>query len=92
MLTFLGLLVGLLILVVLLRLVRGAEKGGLTSKISQDGVLDFPRSARVRNRIAGGTPPSDPATRLKQLQEMKDSGLITDDEYEAKRAQSIDAL
>ena len=144
MLTFLGSLVLLLILVLLLRLVKTVEKGGLRSRISsgrdllssvlyslgapsrivvngetyssidemppdvraqyeqamsltldatnRDRVLDFPRRGRVLRAAAGATPPSDPARRLKQLQEMKDSGLITDEEYDAKRAQILDAL
>lgn len=142
--TFLGLLVLLLILVILLRIVRSTEQGpftprfrsgpnflssvltslGAQSKIvvngqsyssidemppevraqyeqamslalaatEREGILDFSRGARVRNRIAGATSHSDPATRLRQLQEMKDSGLITEEEYEAKRAQILDAL
>jgi len=59
---------------------------------NRDGILDFPRGARVRNRLAGATTHSDPATRLKQLQEMKTSGLITDDEYEAKRTEILKTL
>lgn len=144
MLTFLGSLVLLLILVLLLRLVKTVEKGGLRSRISpgrdllssvlyslgapsrivvngetyssidemppdvraqyeqamsltlaatnQDRVLDFSRRPRVLRATAGATAPSDPAKRLKQLQEMKDSGLITDEEYDAKRTQILDAL
>ncbi|MDP9177679.1 MAG: SHOCT domain-containing protein [Gemmatimonadota bacterium] len=59
---------------------------------NRDGILDFARSARARNRIAGASAPSDPATRMKQLEEMRDSGLITEDEYETKRAQILEAL
>lgn len=144
MLTFLGSLVLLLILVVLLRLVRGAESGGLTSKVSagngllstvlsslgatsrivvngetyssvdemppdvraqyeqaislalaatnRDRVLDFPGRVRALRASGSTTSRPDPATRLKQLQEMKDSELISDEEYEAKRAQILDAL
>jgi hypothetical protein len=144
MLTFLGSLVLLLIIMVLLRLVRGAENGVRNSKISvgngllssvlyslgapsrivvngqtyssiddmppevraqyehamgltlaateRDRVLDFPGRVRALRASASTTARPDPATRLKQLQEMKDSDLITDEEYEAKRAQILEAL
>lgn len=59
---------------------------------NRDGILDFSRGARARARLAGAIPPSDPATRMKQLEEMRESGLITDAEYETKRAQILDAL
>jgi hypothetical protein len=93
MLAFLGSLVVLLIIVLLLRLVRAAENGAFTSKNGdRNGILEFPRRARVLKASNGGAAASDPASRLKQLQEMKDSALITDEEYEAKRAQILDAL
>lgn len=59
---------------------------------NRDGILDFSRSARARHRIAGSISPPDPATRMKQLEEMRESGLITDAEYDTKRAQILDAL
>lgn len=59
---------------------------------NRDGILDFSRSARARHRIAGAISPSDPATRMKQLEEMRESGLITDAEYDTKRAQILEAL
>lgn len=142
--TFFVLLGVLLILVILLRLVRHAEGGGGTSRISpasgiltsifaalgapsrivvngqayasvdemptdvraeyeqamglaldvtgRDGIIDFPRGARARNRIAGTISPPDHATRLRQLQEIRDSGLITEEEYEAKRAEILSSL
>jgi putative oligomerization/nucleic acid binding protein len=93
MLTFLGSLVVLLILVILLRLLRAAETGAFTSKVApEDRVLDFPGRVRALRASAGAAARPDAATRLKQLQEMKDSALITDEEFEAKRAQILDAL
>jgi hypothetical protein len=145
MLTFLGSIVLLLVIVLLLRIVRSAEKGTFTSGFGfgprmvssifsalgepsrivvngrtyasvdemppdvraqyeqamslameatgQNRILDFPSGGRVRGRIAGSrAQTADPATRLKQLEEMKTSGLLTEEEYEAKRAQIIDAL
>ena len=35
---------------------------------------------------------SDPKTRLKQLQELKDAGLISDAEYEQKRSEIVRSL
>jgi hypothetical protein len=93
MLTFLGSLVVLLILVILLRLLRAAESGGFISKATpEDRVLDFPGRVRALRASASATARPDAAARLKQLQEMKDSALITDEEYEAKRTQILDAL
>jgi hypothetical protein len=66
--------------------------GVAISATSRDGILDFPRRARVLKASTGGAAPSDPARRLKQLQEMKDAGLVTDEEYEAKRLEILDAL
>lgn len=34
----------------------------------------------------------DPATKLKQLKELKDSGVLTEDEYQSKRKPLIDKL
>src|SRR5687767_6503413 len=59
---------------------------------NRDGLLDFSRSARARHRIGVSMSPADPATRMKQLEEMRESGLITDAEYDTKRAQILDAL
>jgi len=55
-----------------------------------DGVPDFLKSiAAARGDV---TSAADPTTRMKQLQNMKDAGLITNDEYEAKRTQILDKL
>lgn len=35
---------------------------------------------------------NDPRTRIKKLQELKDEGLITDDEYEARRAEILQGI
>lgn len=59
---------------------------------NRDGILDFSRTARARHRIAGSISPPDPATRMKQLEEMREAGLITDAEYDTKRAQILDAI
>jgi hypothetical protein len=51
------------------------------------------------NALAGGSVPStatetafEPAVRLRKLQELLDSGLVTKEEYEAKRAQIINSI
>ena len=50
------------------------------------------------NALAGAVPPalpesgSDPAVRLQKLQELRDAGLLTPDEYEIKRAEIIKSL
>jgi putative oligomerization/nucleic acid binding protein len=50
------------------------------------------------NAMAGAAAPaapdtgSDPAVRLRKLQELLDAGLLTQDEYETKRAEIINAI
>jgi hypothetical protein len=48
---------------------------------------------RMRHRDgSAGPPPSDAATSLEELTRLRDSGLISPDEYEAKRARIIERL
>ena len=50
------------------------------------------------NALAGASAPtateteSDPAVRLRKLQELRDAGLISQEEYETKRAEVIDSI
>jgi hypothetical protein len=50
------------------------------------------------NAMAGAATPAatetgtDPAARLRKLQELRDAGLLTQDEYETKRADIIDSI
>jgi hypothetical protein len=50
------------------------------------------------NALAGATTPAatetggDPAVRLRKLQELRDAGLLTQDEYETKRAEIINSI
>lgn len=61
-----------------------AVMGGLQSTYS--GTAD----AAMRQAMAGpAAPAQDPAERLKKLAELRDAGAITDDEYEAKKAEII---
>jgi len=150
MFTYLGLALLFLILLLLLRIVRSAERadepeptsrigspanllsmslnsGGPAARIVVNGRTysspdEMPPEARdqyefaMRAAIAATTPggigdllklaggnhlpsansdlgaPADPTTRLKQLEEMKNEGLITTDEYETKRAEILESL
>ena len=50
------------------------------------------------NALAGAAAPtatetgSDPAVRLRKLQELRDAGLLTQEEYETKRAEVINSI
>lgn len=50
------------------------------------------------NALAGASTPavtetrSDPADKLRKLQELRDAGLLTQEEYESKRAEVIDSI
>lgn len=46
----------------------------------------------VRNGALGETAADDPAARLAQLKRLRDDGLITDDDYEAKKAEILSDL
>lgn len=79
---------------------------GVPTKIVFNGeeyssVDEMPPVARAAYKLAmgmvpklgpGEVSPADPATRMKQLQDMRNSGLITNDEYEAKRAEILEKL
>ena len=72
---------------------------GVLADANRDGIPDVFKSVGAaggfKARIgsgSGGDTSADPATRLKQLQEMKDAGLITDDEYGAKRSEILDKI
>ena len=51
---------------------------------------DLLAGAQVQNQTS--TPAADPAEQLKKLVDLHQSGLITDEEFEAKRAAVIDKL
>ena len=82
MMMLLGLLVLLLFVIVMMRIWRGARG-------SSGSNWTFRANPTV---LTGEVSPADPTTRLKQLQDMRNSGLITNDEYEAKRTQILDKL
>lgn len=83
MMMLLGLLVLLLFVVVMMRMWRSAS-----------GSSGSNWTFRANPTVLTGdvTSAADPETRLKQLQNMRNSGLITNDEYEAKRTQILDKL
>jgi hypothetical protein len=65
--------------------------GNLAVREAQKQVVQF-------NALAGATAPaatetgSDPAVRLRKLQELRDAGLLTQDECETKRAEIINSI
>ena len=70
---------------------------GVLADANRDGIPDVFKSVggpgAFRASIGAGAGASgDPATRLKQLQDMKNAGLITDDEYDAKRSEILDKI
>jgi Short C-terminal domain len=68
-----------------------ALDGNNAVREAQKQVLQF-------NALAGASTPagtetrSDPADKLRKLQELRDAGLLTQEEYEIKRAQVIDSI
>ncbi len=70
---------------------------GVLADANRDGIPDVFKSisgpGAFRASIGAGAGASaDPATRLKQLQDMKNAGLITDEEYKAKRSEILDKI
>lgn len=65
-----------------------SDREGLPDLLKSAGRI----GAAPSSLTPGGGAGSDPAARLKQLQEMKNSGLITSEEYEAKRTQILDRI
>jgi len=65
--------------------------GILASEILPEEVVQF-------NALAGAAGPSaseagsDPAVRLRKLQELRDAGMLTQDEYETKRSEIINSI
>jgi hypothetical protein len=91
---YLGLAVLLFVLIIVMRLIRSSETGGggpiRTFRIdSVPTVFTTGLDARIGSGIGES---SDPVTRMKQLREMKEAGLITDDEYESKRSEILDKI
>jgi hypothetical protein len=65
--------------------------GNLAVREAQKQVVQF-------NALAGASAPAamepatDPAVRLRKLQELRDAGLLTQEEYEAKRVEIINSI
>jgi hypothetical protein len=61
-------------------------------------VREAQKQALQFNALAGAATPEatetggDPADRLRKLQELRDAGLLTQDEYEAKRNEIINSI
>jgi hypothetical protein len=74
---------------------------GTTNTVALDGnnaVREAQKQAVQFNALAGVSAPaaaqrvSDPAAKLRKLQELRDAGLLTQDEYQMKRAEVIDSI
>lgn len=65
--------------------------GNLAVREAQRQVLQF-NALAAASAPAASEPGSDPAARLQKLQELLDSGLLTQEEYDAKRADIIDSI
>ncbi len=74
---------------------------GTFHSVALDGnnvVREAQKQAVQFNALAGASAPatsereSDPAVKLRKLQELRDAGLLTQDEYEAKRAEVISSI
>jgi Short C-terminal domain len=74
---------------------------GTFHSVALDGnnaVREAQKQAVQFNALAGALAPdagergSDPAAKLRKLQELRDAGLLTQDEYEMKRAEVIDSI
>lgn len=74
---------------------------GTTHTTALDGnavVREAQKQAVQFNALAGASAPAaavsgnDPAVKLRKLQELRDAGLLTQGEYEMKRAEVIDSI
>lgn len=71
----------------------------LTPLDGNNAVREAQKQVVQFNAMAGAATPanapetgSDPAVRLRKLQELLDAGLLTQDEYEAKRTEIINSI
>lgn len=69
-----------------------ALDGNTAVRAAQKDVVQFNALAGVAARPETTPTDSDPATRLRQLQELRDADLLTQEEYEAKRTEIINTL
>ena len=69
-----------------------ALDGNAAVRAAQKEVVQFNALAGVAARPETTAAGTDPATRLHQLQELRDADLLTQEEYEAKRTEIIKAL
>jgi Short C-terminal domain len=69
-----------------------ALDGNYAVREAQKQVVQFNAMASAATPAAAPETSSDPATRLRKLQELLDAGLLTQDEYEAKRTEVINSI
>ena len=68
---------------------------GLLSDVNHDGVPDIVNlmgGGKLFKASMGQGPAADAVSRVKELEKMRDDGLITEDEYAAKRAEVLRRL
>ena len=66
--------------------------GNLAVREAQKQVVQFNALAGVSVPSAATDTAIEPAVRLRKLQELLDAGLVTKEEYEAKRAEIINSI
>ena len=70
-----------------------AAAGGDMAAVTQGLQANYAGSADAAMREAQAKAKAeDPAEKIKKLQQMKDSGLISDEEFEAKKAEVLDSM
>ncbi len=69
-----------------------ALDGNSAVRAAQKEVVQFNALAGAATRPDTTPADSDPATRLRKLQDLRDADLLTQEEYEAKRAEIISSL
>ena len=68
---------------------------GLLSDVNHDGVPDIVNlmgGAKLFKASMGQGPAADAVSRVKELEKMRDDGLITEDEYNSKRSEIIEQI
>jgi uncharacterized membrane protein len=68
---------------------------GLLSDVNHDGVPDIVNlmgGGKLFKASMGQGPAAEAVSRVKELEKMRDEGLITEDEYNSKRAEIIEQI
>ena len=68
---------------------------GMLSDVNRDGVPDIVNlmgGAKLFKASMGQGPAADAVSRVKELEKMRDEGLISEDEYNSKRSEIIEQI